>query len=109
MIFKGQISPCGRIRARSFSGDIDFKRVKNNLQYFEGNLYPQGVGGGTAQGSGASGQWSVTARSSDYCSCFYCAAAEIDLAEVGHAVIMRCRIVIICKAGCGGVDAFGEA
>jgi hypothetical protein len=25
------------------------------------------------------------------------AATEIDLAQVGHIVIVRCRIVIICK------------
>jgi hypothetical protein len=42
-IFRGQISQCGRIWAIRFSSGIDFKRVKNNLQCFEGNLYPMGV------------------------------------------------------------------
>ena len=31
------------------------------------------------------------------------AAAEIDRTEVGHRVILRCRIVIICKTGWGRV------
>jgi hypothetical protein len=43
VIFRGQNSPCGRIRGKSFSNGIDSKRVINNLQCFEGNLYPHGV------------------------------------------------------------------
>jgi hypothetical protein len=43
VIFRGQISPCGRIRAKSFSSGIDFKGVKNDLQGLEENLYPPGV------------------------------------------------------------------
>jgi hypothetical protein len=35
-------------------------------------------------------------------------AAEIDLAEDGHAIIMRCRIVLICKTGWKRFDAPGE-
>src|SRR5580658_2654293 len=34
-------------------------------------------------------------------------AAEIDLAEVGHTIILRCWIVFICKTGGGGVGASG--
>jgi hypothetical protein len=36
-------------------------------------------------------------------------AAEIDLAEVGHAIILRYRIVFICKTGWGRVAALAEA
>jgi hypothetical protein len=43
VIFRGQISRCGRILAVRHSGGVDFKRVKNNLQGFKGNLYPSGV------------------------------------------------------------------
>jgi hypothetical protein len=43
VISRGQISPCGRMRAGSFSSGVDFKRVKNDLQGFKGNLYPSGV------------------------------------------------------------------
>jgi hypothetical protein len=43
VIFRGQILRCGIFRAVYFSSDIDFKRVKNNLQGFKGYLYPHGV------------------------------------------------------------------
>jgi hypothetical protein len=43
VIFRGQISPCGRFLAVRLSNGIDFKRVKNNLQGLWENLYPSGV------------------------------------------------------------------
>jgi hypothetical protein len=61
------------------------------------------------QGSGVRDQGSAKDRASGQCPFDDCAAGEIDLAEVGHAVIMRCRIVMICKTGWDSVDAFGEA
>jgi hypothetical protein len=29
----------GELGSEKFSAGLDFKRVKNNLQYFEGNIY----------------------------------------------------------------------
>jgi hypothetical protein len=46
VIFRGQISPCGIFWGENFSTGIDFKRFKNNLQGFHGNLYPLGYRGG---------------------------------------------------------------
>jgi hypothetical protein len=43
VIFRGQISRCGRIWAVYFLSGVDFKRVRNNLQRFRKNLYPLGV------------------------------------------------------------------
>ncbi|MGB9407490.1 MAG: hypothetical protein WCA89_08135, partial [Terracidiphilus sp.] len=43
VIFRGHFSRCGIFWGGKFSTDIDFKRVKNNLQGFLGNLYPRGV------------------------------------------------------------------
>jgi hypothetical protein len=46
VIFRGQISRCGRILALRFSNDVDLKRVRNYLQGLRENLYPPGVEGG---------------------------------------------------------------
>ena len=45
-------------------------------------------------------------------SCIRTTAAEIDSADVGHTIIVRCRIVIICKrfgSGLVRVEGVGPA
>jgi hypothetical protein len=80
------LSPAGKLRESS------------QFHSYTVNRGEGGEAGNREQGIGK-------ARNFGHCSCIYCAATEIDRTEIEHTVILRYRIVLICKTGWGRATA----